>query len=165
MKPVLLACLLALVGCERADRPERPLPQGFRAQRLDGSTVDADSLRGRPWVIAIWVPGCHVCARELPELEKLRREYEPQGVGFLSLSVDADADKARAFLHRLGLPDGTLALADGEVLAPLNVRDVPSTVWLDARALIVAAATGERSSAFLHEQTEALLNAQVTADR
>lgn len=50
-------------------------------------------------------------------------------------------------------------IATGEVLGPLGVREVPSTVFVDARGLIVAAASGPRSQRFLAERARALLEA------
>lgn len=50
--------LLAVLsgGCESYDRPRRPLPEGFAMQVLDGGRLDAAALRGKPWVINLWVP-------------------------------------------------------------------------------------------------------------
>lgn len=53
--PLLLLAVLA-GGCESYERPRRPLPEGFAMQVLDGGRLDAAALRGRPWVINLWVP-------------------------------------------------------------------------------------------------------------
>jgi len=110
-------------------------------------------------VISLWVPGCHVCAREAPRLEALRQEYAPRGVGFVALSLEPDEQLVRegARKLRMGLP---LAVTRDEVLGPLGVGAVPSIAWVDAAGIIRIAATGERSLAFLRRQTNALLTAQ-----
>jgi hypothetical protein len=51
----------------------------------------------------------------------------------------------------------TVVTATGEVLGPLGVREVPSTVFIDASGVIVTAASGPRSYRFLAERTQALL--------
>lgn len=56
---VLFALSLLTVlagGCESYDRPRRPLPESFAMQVLDGGRWDAAALRGKPWVINLWVP-------------------------------------------------------------------------------------------------------------
>jgi hypothetical protein len=53
---------------------------------------------------------------------------------------------------------GQVALATGEVLGPLSVREVPSTVFVDARGQLVAAASGPRSQRFLARRTRELLD-------
>ncbi len=47
---------LLLAGCQKVDRPNRPLPD-FKATRLDGTKLTRESLRGKPWLINLWVPG------------------------------------------------------------------------------------------------------------
>jgi hypothetical protein len=53
--PLLL--LFALAACEHYERPNRPLPEDFSAVTLAGQTLDRDALRGRPWVVNVWLPG------------------------------------------------------------------------------------------------------------
>lgn len=52
----LLTLLAALAGCERYDRLDRPIPK-FTATMLDGREVQSEDLKGKPWIINIWVPG------------------------------------------------------------------------------------------------------------
>ena len=153
---VLLALAAGGGGCEWADHPGRPVPASTEWRLLDGGTLRAEDLRGRPWVISLWVPGCHVCAREAPLLEALRREFAPRGVGFLALSLEPDESLVREGARRLGL-QLPLAVTRDEVLGPLGVRAVPSVAWVDASGTVRTAATGERSLAFLRRHTETLL--------
>lgn len=53
---------------------------------------------------------------------------------------------------------GQVAIATGEVLGPLSVREVPSTVFVDARGNLVAAASGPRSRGFLAKRVRELLD-------
>ena len=52
---VLLSSLLA--GCEYVERPHRGIPDHFKAESLTGEEIDRDSLKGKPWVVNVWVPG------------------------------------------------------------------------------------------------------------
>jgi len=53
--PVLVLFLLA-AACQRSFTP-RPLPDSFSARRLDGSSVTPATMRGRPWLVNLWMPG------------------------------------------------------------------------------------------------------------
>lgn len=53
----LLVGVMLLAGCDWAERPRRPIPPHFEAVTLTGEAIDRDTLKGRPWVIALWVPG------------------------------------------------------------------------------------------------------------
>lgn len=58
MRRLHLAAVLAiLTGCEYYERPNRPLPRDFSATTLAGQALRGSDLRGKPWVIALWVPG------------------------------------------------------------------------------------------------------------
>lgn len=77
-------------------------------------------------------------------------------MGFLALSLEQDEARVRRSIEewKIGTP---VVLATGEVLGPLGVREVPSTVFVDAHGTVVAAASGPRSSRFFSERIEALL--------
>lgn len=47
----------ALAGCDRYQKPLKPLPDNFEAVGLDGTRLRKQDLLGKPWVINIWVPG------------------------------------------------------------------------------------------------------------
>jgi hypothetical protein len=55
LAPLALAASLAS-GCDNTLHPNRPLAP-FAAEGLDGATWDAEKLRGRPWVVNVWMPG------------------------------------------------------------------------------------------------------------
>ena len=48
--------VLALVGCEARFAP-RPMPASFAVRKLDGERVDPAAMKGRPWLVNLWLPG------------------------------------------------------------------------------------------------------------
>jgi hypothetical protein len=52
---VLLVLLLG-AACQRS-YDARPLPVSFRARGLDGAVVTPETMRGRPWLVNLWMPG------------------------------------------------------------------------------------------------------------
>jgi hypothetical protein len=55
---IALAVAAALAsGCEYYGKPNRPIPDGFKAVMLSGKVLDGPEMKGRPWVINLWVPG------------------------------------------------------------------------------------------------------------
>jgi hypothetical protein len=92
----------------------------------------------------------------LPELEAIRAEFEPQGIRFIAVSLDSNADLVRRTAEKLGI-HLALAVPQSEVLGPLGVKGIPSTLFIRADGTIVAAAMGERSRKFLADRTRELL--------
>jgi hypothetical protein len=99
----------------------------------------------------------------LPELNKVAAEMANTPVHFLAVSLDADTRKVRVAMERLKLtiPVGT---PEAELLAPLNLDSVPSTLFIDASGQVVAR-LGISSKAELKAQAMRLLPAAVTALR
>lgn len=54
---VLVALCVLIVGCDYVERPRRAIPEHFAAESLTGEAIDRDTLKGKPWVVNIWVPG------------------------------------------------------------------------------------------------------------
>ncbi|MGZ3445224.1 MAG: hypothetical protein ACXWK5_06550 [Myxococcaceae bacterium] len=53
--PVLLALVFG-AACQRSF-PPRPLPDSFSARSLDGASVTPKTMRGKPWLVNLWMPG------------------------------------------------------------------------------------------------------------
>ena len=62
----------------------------------------------------------------------------------------------KAAATRLGIKM-KVAVTKDEVLGPLGVNQVPSTLFLDANGVIVGAASGERSERFFRKRAASLL--------
>jgi hypothetical protein len=67
----------------------------------------------------------------------------------VALSLDTDEAAIFAAAEKAEI-DSTLAYSD-EVMGPLGLKTLPSTVFLDASATIVASVTGERDEATLEK--------------
>ncbi|HZX40403.1 MAG TPA: hypothetical protein VFE93_01115 [Myxococcaceae bacterium] len=55
-RPSVLVLLLLGAACQRSYTP-RPLPDSFSARGLDGASVTPATMRGRPWLVNLWMPG------------------------------------------------------------------------------------------------------------
>ncbi len=121
-------------------------PLTFRFQDLDGNWVSSDDtrFRGKAMIVTImgsWCPNCH---DEADFLQRLYKQYQPQGFEVVALGfeytgeVDRDRGQLRAFTRRHGLTYTTLLAGtteDGEVLKKLpqlaNFAGYPATLYLD----------------------------------
>lgn len=92
----------------------------------------------------------------MPELEKVRAEFEPQGVGFLALSLEPNEQSVERAAAKLGI-QMPVAVTEDEVLGPFGVNAIPSTVFVDRNGVIVAAASGARDRGFMERRVRALL--------
>jgi thiol-disulfide isomerase/thioredoxin len=142
----------AKIGTRRGER----FPD-LRLLGKDGKASSLATLRGRVVLLHLWGSWCPSCARELPDLVKLRQRLlvDKLAVETVLVPVREDVDLARAWLQeqQLDLPlfDGgasslgeeTLQLADGSTLPDRTLAQVfPSTYVLDRHGVVVFAITG-----------------------
>lgn len=107
------ALLGALIACS-APAPEvpevlaGPVPEDAPAAELRAVTYEGwqqvlAEHRGQVVVVDLWATWCIPCIERFPQMVELSREYGPQGVTFLSMSLDDRDDpgalrRAEAFL-------------------------------------------------------------------
>jgi thiol-disulfide isomerase/thioredoxin len=82
-----------------------PAP-AFSLSASDGGQINSAGLRGRVVILSFWATWCPACRRELPELDKLYRQYQNNSsVSFWAVDILGNgetADKAKAFLEKAG---------------------------------------------------------------
>lgn len=67
-------------------------PQGFwnmRFKRPEGGELVIADFRGKPLLLNFWATWCVPCIRELPAIQRFRRERATQGWQILALAVDS----------------------------------------------------------------------------
>jgi hypothetical protein len=138
----LLGVLVALAACDSIKHPNTPVPDTFHAMTLTDDPLDRSALEGRPWVISVWRPGCNACMRQLKAIDAVKQRLQMPVLGFVALSLDTDEDAVLEAASRAEV-DSALAIAVGETMGPLGLRQLPSTVFIDAKGVIVASCNGE----------------------
>ena len=111
----------------------RPLP-GFMVRRLNSRaprSVSQYLKRGRTTLINIWATWCGPCAKEMPELEKLRHGLAARGIDIIGLNIDTEknvdirkyvTDKHITYPILIGgVPAIERIYATDEVTVPLSI--------------------------------------------
>ena len=100
-----LVLMLTLAACTSRQPAATPAPAAptlrFTTTDRDGSTVDETILRGHKLVMLnFWEPWCPPCVKEMPELEKLYRDYADKGLLILGVysteGQETEVDKVLA---------------------------------------------------------------------
>lgn len=89
-----------------------PVAVGMDAPPITAKTIDAPpaartlaDYKGRVVILNIWATWCQPCRTEMPSMEKLYKEFAPQGLEIVAVSIDdAGADQTiRDFVKEFGL--------------------------------------------------------------
>jgi thiol-disulfide isomerase/thioredoxin len=134
-----VAAASALAGGWWAQRREAPSAAearlwAARFATLDGGELALASLRGRPLVLNFWASWCAPCVREMPALDRFRREFP--GWQVLGLAIDR-AEAVREFLARtpVGFPIALAGIEGTQLARELGNEQggLPFTALFDAR--------------------------------
>jgi thiol-disulfide isomerase/thioredoxin len=140
-----------------ADSPRIPEQRPvFALNDLDGKSHSITDWDGKALLVNFWATWCAPCRREIPLLNKIRREYEANGVEVVGIAVDF-ADDVRTYASRVAI-DYPVLVGEEEGLEAARAFGVatvalPFTVFIDAHGRVLTVHLGE-----LHEpDTRAIL--------
>ena len=166
--PVAL-CILLLGLAAPAQRkkgysrkPKTPLPVV--------SAIDTEALKGlitqqreRPLLVNFWATFCDPCRDEFPDLVKIDKEYRPQSLDFVTVSLD-DIDQLKTdvpkFLSSMKatMPAYLLNVSDPEPAINFIDRrwqgDLPATYLYNEKGEVVYRHIGRVNTAELREAIE-----------
>jgi cytochrome c biogenesis protein CcmG, thiol:disulfide interchange protein DsbE len=129
-----------LAGYERSDWVERPAPE-FTLADLAGREVRLGALRGKGVLLSFWASWCVPCKEEMPLIEHLAAEFEPDGLVVWGITNES-AEKARAWLDQQPFRLPTLVDASREVFQDYEAEKIPVSVIVDRRGRVVSYRVG-----------------------
>ena len=117
MLALVLLVSLGLSSCNSAEQPATtntstsakpnagpPLPSNVLQAELrsaNGNPIKLSDYAGKVLIVNLWATWCGPCRTEIPELVKLRQEFQAQGLEIVGLSTenpDASAEQVREFV-------------------------------------------------------------------
>jgi thiol-disulfide isomerase/thioredoxin len=114
---------------------------GLTRHQGDKARVDFASFNGRVRVVNFWATWCAPCQKEIPELLKTAKEFEPQGVELLAVDQDSGED-ARDYVDEFLLSHPSdlgryVFYGDDKFMSQFRVEALPTTYVLDKRGAVV----------------------------
>lgn len=138
--PVLLT--QTLHAGELLNEVDRALPE-FDLASMDDGQWQAETLRGKVWVVNFWATWCPPCVEEIPSMNEAWNSLEDQGVGMLAINAGEGRDAVESFLKKMSI-DFPILLGDGNTLADWSIRALPTTVVINTKGEVVYEALGPR---------------------
>ena len=119
---------------ELSDLPDSLLNRELKS--IDQGSFRLADFSGKVIVVNLWATWCGPCRREVPDYEKVRKEYAGRGVEFIGLTTEdprTSSDRVQKFAHdfnfhfRLGWADRETArtLMNGRNVLPQTVVIAP----------------------------------------
>lgn len=113
---------------------------------FDNSTFRLADFHGKVLVINIWASWCGPCRREVPEYERVRKEFADRDVVFVALTPEnprTASEKASQFVKEVNF-GFRLGWADAETAELLmnGKRAIPQTIVIDSTGRVLKHWTG-----------------------
>jgi peroxiredoxin len=122
---------VAFAGVQKGQRaPEFSLPS------LKGATVALSSLKGKVVLIDFWAQWCEPCKKELPELDRLAKQYAPKGVVIVAVNIDKQRDNAERMVKQLGVSLPVLLDPAGSVAGSYDLPKMPTSFVVDKKGIV-----------------------------
>lgn len=122
------------------------LPVGTKAPDLVDPTHKIhpiDDFRGRCLVLDFFASWCGDCRKDMPEMKKLYTQYDIQGVDFIGISFDTDADKLQEYMDKEQMPWRVLSelekMKDSKMAKDYHIQWIPTMYLLDTEGHVVLA--------------------------
>ena len=140
-----LAALLAfnVVALARSGKELRPRGSGDPAPAVvlhpldPGGPQALADLRGKVVLIDFWATWCGPCRQSMPAVERLWQRFRADGLEVVSVNVEGERERARAFAAGFHPPlTFPLYVDDGRAGSAFHVDAIPQLVLLDREGVI-----------------------------
>ena len=115
---------------------EREPLASFSLERMNGSRMSEEDLRGKVVLINFWASWCAPCREEMPALDLLRRTIEHDDFLFITMNEDINVADAQGFLDQFGF-DFPVLLGRGELEQTFHYYGLPFSVAVDRQGRVL----------------------------
>ena len=132
----------------------------FTVLDKDGNTVRLSEKFGKPIVINFWATWCPSCKQELPDFDKLSKEYGDRIVFMMVNLTDGyrdTVDGTKRFVSGKGYTFPVYFDTKDNAASAYNVSSIPQTTFIDAKGNIYTTRIGAMNEATLRIYLNALL--------
>ena len=132
----------------------------FTGLDKDGNPVRLSEKFGKPIVINFWATWCPPCKQELPDFDKLCKEYGDRVVFMMVNLTDGyrdTVDGTKRFVSGKGYTFPVYFDTKDNAASAYNVSSIPQTTFIDAKGNIYTTRIGAMNEATLRIYLNALL--------
>jgi thiol-disulfide isomerase/thioredoxin len=137
-----------IMPTEMSALPESLLTREIKS--VDKGSFSLGDFGGKVVVVNLWATWCGPCRREIPDYERVRKEYAGRAVEFIGLTTEdprTSSDRVKQFVHDVNF-GFRLGFADRETAFVLmNGRNsIPQTIVIAPTGHIISHWTGYGSA-------------------
>lgn len=109
----------------------------FKVVTETGRTVTPENFGGKLLVLNFWASWCQPCLQEVPSLEVFSRQFAPEGVVVLGVSVDKNENLYHQFLKQFPVTFQVARDPAWDIAANYGTFQLPETYIIDSSGKVV----------------------------
>ena len=169
----LIVCAVLAAGLSALGQKRKPVAAKAAAPTIVVEAIDTAALktlitreRQRPLLVNFWATFCDPCRDEFPDLVKIDKDFRPQSLEFVTVSLDDLGEIKTSVPEFLGamkatMPAYLLDFADAEaainLVDPKWRGDLPATFLYNEKGEVVYKHIGRVNPAELRDEIEKLV--------
>ncbi len=138
----------------------RPIPAPAVTFKLtQGDKIELAKLKGKPVLVNFWATTCSICREEMPDLNRLHKEFNDDGLEMIGVAIYYDPpNEVLKFVNNNHIPY-PIALDIDKTLSKAfhNVHLTPTTVLISPEGFIVDKITGRFSFETMRQKIQNML--------
>jgi cytochrome c biogenesis protein CcmG/thiol:disulfide interchange protein DsbE len=109
----------------------------FKVTTESGRTITPENFGGKLLVLNFWASWCQPCVQEVPSLEVFSRQFGPEGVVVLGVSVDKNEKLYHQFLQQFPVTFQVARDPSWDIAANYGTFQLPETYIIDSSGKVV----------------------------
>jgi thiol-disulfide isomerase/thioredoxin len=126
-------------------------------QTLAGKPFRLKELQGQVVLLNFWATYCIPCREEIPALNSLQHELQPQGLKIVGASLDDDAAGVNAYQQEVAKFEYEVLLGGSDAKVKFQQSVLPTTYLIDRQGRIRQKIIGARDKAAWEAAVKPLL--------
>lgn len=112
-------------------------PPDFAYTLADGTTVKLSDLRGKKVIVNFWATWCDPCREEMPDLDKVQKEYGKNLV-VLAVNKEEKIGQINRFTNQVPVGFALITNPQGDIARRYGTRTVPNSYFINTDGTIGA---------------------------
>jgi cytochrome c biogenesis protein CcmG, thiol:disulfide interchange protein DsbE len=139
----LMVAMVVALGWVVSGSLEEPVTQvgdtapTFSVTTDSGRTITPKNFGGKLLVLNFWASWCAPCIQEVPSLDLFQRQFGPQGVVVLGVSVDKNPELYQRFRDQFDVSFETSRDPEWDLAAKYGTFQLPETYIIDQNGKVV----------------------------
>lgn len=130
----------------------------WKLQDVNGKAVSLADFKGKVVILDFWATWCGPCVKEVPGFVELQKQYGPEGVVVVGVSLDDEGPKVvKKFMEKYSV-NYPVVMYNNKVIKDYgNIQSIPTTFVIDRDGKIIFKHVGFTEKSVFESQIKSLL--------